>query len=113
MALTTSEGAAEMTRAVKVVWGGVQKLSPLSLSALTPIGILRIQKMARRDFPPIPSLLLPPNNILTNMANNPDFLKNTAIWDNLAEHQEAYDWVQHKLDEQYRQGRSTTTSSTQ
>ena len=40
--------------------------------------------------------------ILTNMANNPDFLKNTAIWDDLVKHQEAFDWVQHKLDEQYR-----------
>jgi hypothetical protein len=51
--------------------------------------------------------------ILTNMANNPGFLKNTAIWDDLAEHQEAFDRVQHKLDEQYRRGRGTTTSSIQ
>jgi hypothetical protein len=50
MALTTSEGAAEMTRAVKVV-RGVQKLSLLSLSALTSIGILRIQKDGAARFP--------------------------------------------------------------
>ncbi len=51
--------------------------------------------------------------ILTNMANNPDFLKNMAIWDDLAKHQDVFDWVQNKLDEQYHQGGSTTTSSTQ
>jgi hypothetical protein len=44
MALMTSEDAAEMTRVVKVVWGRSEKLSSLSLSTLTPIGMLRIQK---------------------------------------------------------------------
>ena len=47
---------------------GFKKLLSLFLSALTPIGMLRIRKerwMARRrDFPPITSLLLPPNNII-------------------------------------------------
>ena len=61
------EDAAEMTRVVNVVWERSKQLSSLSLSALTSIGILRIRKerwMARRrEFPPIPSLLLPPNNI--------------------------------------------------
>ncbi len=60
------EDAAEMTRVMKVARGRSKQLSLLSLSALTPIGILRIRKerwMTRgQEFPPIPSLLLPPNN---------------------------------------------------
>ena len=52
MALATSEGAAEMTRVVKVVWGRSKKLLLLSLSALTPIGMLRIRKdSAQAGFP--------------------------------------------------------------
>ncbi len=43
-------GCGEMTRAVKVV-RGVQKLSLLSLSALTSIGILRIQTTGCRAPP--------------------------------------------------------------
>ena len=48
MALTTSEDAAEMTRVVKVVGGRSKKLLSLSLSTLTPIGMLRIQKDGAR-----------------------------------------------------------------
>jgi hypothetical protein len=55
-----------MTKFVKVAQGRSKQLSSLSLSALTQIGILRIQKERWMthgwEFPPIPSLLLPPNN---------------------------------------------------
>jgi hypothetical protein len=57
MALATSEDAAEMTRVVKVVRGRFKKLSSLSLSALTPIGMLRIQKDGARAGFPANSLL--------------------------------------------------------
>ena len=63
------EDASEMTRVVKVAWGRSKQLSLLSLSAFTPIRILRIQKerwMARgREFLPIPSLRLLPNTKAT------------------------------------------------
>jgi hypothetical protein len=36
------EDAAKMTRVVKVAWGRSKQLSLLSLSALTPIGMLKI-----------------------------------------------------------------------
>ena len=57
MALTTSKDAAEMTRVVKVVWGRSEKLLSLSLSVLTPIGMLRIQKDGVRAGFPANSLL--------------------------------------------------------
>jgi hypothetical protein len=57
MALTTSKDAAEMTRVVKVCLGEVQKLLSLSLSALTPIEMLRIQKDGARAGFPANSLL--------------------------------------------------------
>jgi hypothetical protein len=61
------EDTVEMPRVVKVAWGRSKPLLSLSLSALTPIRMLKIQKercMAHgREFLPIPSLLLPTNNI--------------------------------------------------
>jgi len=51
--------------------------------------------------------------ILTNMANNPDFLKNTGIWEDFVEHQEAFDRAQQELDEEYQQGGSTTSTTQQ
>jgi len=51
--------------------------------------------------------------ILTNMANNPDFLKNTGIWEDFVEHQEAFDRVQQELDEEYQRGGSTTSTTQQ
>ena len=63
------EDAAEMTRVLKVSQGRSKQLLLLSLSALTPGGILRIQKerwiACGREFSPIPALLLPPNNKTT------------------------------------------------
>jgi hypothetical protein len=49
--------------------------------------------------------------ILTNTANNRDFLKNTGIWEDFVEHQEAFDRVQQELDEEYQRGRSTTSTT--
>jgi hypothetical protein len=51
--------------------------------------------------------------ILTNMANNPDFLKNTGIWEDFVEHQEAFDQAQQELDEEYQRGGSTTPTTQQ
>jgi len=51
--------------------------------------------------------------ILTNMANNPDFLKNTGIWEDFVEHQEAFDRVQQELDKEYQRGGSTTSTTQQ
>jgi hypothetical protein len=51
--------------------------------------------------------------ILTNMANNPDFLKNTRIWEDFVEHQEAFDQAQQELDEEYQRGGSTTPTTQQ
>ena len=51
--------------------------------------------------------------ILTNMANNPDFLKNTGIWEDFVEHQEAFDRVQQELNEEYQRDGSTTTTTQQ
>ena len=53
------------------------------------------------------------DSILTHMANNPDFLKNTGIWEDLVEHQEAFDRVQQELDEEYQRGGSTTSTTQQ
>ena len=50
---------------------------------------------------------------LANMAKNPDFLKNTGIWEDFVEHQETFDQVQQELDEEYQQDGNTTTSTTQ
>jgi hypothetical protein len=47
------------------------------------------------------------------MASNPDFLKDTGIWEDFIEHQEAFDQVQQELEEQYQRGGSTKTSTTQ
>ena len=51
--------------------------------------------------------------ILTNMANNADFLKDTGIREEFAEHQEAFDRVQQELDEEYQRGGSTTSTTQQ
>jgi hypothetical protein len=64
MALTTSKDVAEMTRVVKAARGS-KTLVALPLRADTHRNAEDLKKrwMARkRDFPPIPSLLLPPNN---------------------------------------------------
>jgi len=51
--------------------------------------------------------------ILTNMANNPDFLKNMGIWEDFVEHQEAFDRVQQELNEEYQRDGSTTSTTQQ
>jgi hypothetical protein len=47
------------------------------------------------------------------MANNPDFLKNTGIWEDFVEHQEAFDRVQQELNEEYQRDGSTTSTTQQ
>ena len=59
--------------------------------------------------------------ILTNMANNPDFLKDMGIWEDFVEHEEVFNQVEQELDGntneaealQHQQPRCTTQNKTE